>query len=148
MPTQDVATLFAEHGLRCTQQRAEVYRALAACAAHPTADELYELVNKPCPCGECRASRATVYNALEALCGAGLARRIATGSGPCRFDADLSDHCHVLTSDGRLVDVPASESREMLESVPPSVVQRLASELGVDIEHVSITLHAGPSNSR
>ncbi len=133
--------LFAKHRLRCTKQRVRVYEALAKCQAHPTAEELYELVNCGCGGRECVASRATVYNALEALCGAGLARRLATEAGPCRFDADLSDHCHIATQDGRLVDVPLKTSDALVASLPSETIERLSAELGVDINRVSITFH-------
>lgn len=140
--TDRIQDLFASHRLRCTKQRVEVYAALASCDAHPTAEELYEMVNCPCGGGECCASRATVYNALEALVNAGLARRLATGSGPCRFDADLSEHCHVVTEDGRFIDVPAEASEALVSSISTEAVAALAERLGVDISRVSITLHA------
>jgi Fe2+ or Zn2+ uptake regulation protein len=86
-----------------------------------------------------------VYNALDALCSAGLARRLATAAGPCRFDADLSDHCHVATDDGRLIDVPVDTSSALVGSLPIDTIRDLSERLGVDITRVSITLHASES---
>ena len=40
-------------------------------------------------------SLATIYNTLEAFCQAGLAQRLPTPNGCCRYDATLENHLHV-----------------------------------------------------
>ncbi|MHC5025066.1 MAG: Fur family transcriptional regulator, partial [Planctomycetota bacterium] len=87
--------LFNKHELRCTTQRVAVFETLRACTSHPTAEELFRLVRPRMD----RLSLATVYNTLEALCGAGLARKIATVDGTSRYDGDTSDHVHVRMRD-------------------------------------------------
>jgi len=67
-----VQALFAEHGLRCTQQRVALYQALAMTEAHPTADELHRWVSERLP----GVSVATVYNCLEAFCKAGIVQKL------------------------------------------------------------------------
>jgi Fe2+ or Zn2+ uptake regulation protein len=93
-------------------------------------------------------SLATVYNTLEALTSAGLCRRIpsSSGSGACRYDADVSPHAHVLLDDGRVVDVPAELGKEMLEGIPGELLERIEARLGVKLEDVSVTLHAAGSD--
>ncbi len=122
----NVRALFCRHNLRCTRQRVGVYRALASTKSHPTAETLHRMVQGAEP----GMSLATVYNTLEALCQAGLARKIANVDGAARFDADLSDHAHFVTDDGRVFDVPPDLSRSIRESLPPDFRGRLERSLG------------------
>ncbi len=134
----DTKRLLAKHGIRCTKQRQEIYDALMACKSHPTAEQLHHLVNSDTP----GTSLATIYNTLDTLTKAGLCRRIPTPEGGARFDADMSDHLHVVTSDGRLIDVPEDLGRRVAQSLPRDVIARIGDELGVDLGRVSIHLHA------
>jgi Fe2+ or Zn2+ uptake regulation protein len=69
---------------------------------HASADEIYAAVNRRFP----RASRATVYNNLNALVRSGLVRRLATGNGGARYDASLDRHHHFVCEHcGRIDDV-------------------------------------------
>lgn len=139
----DIRGTFHRCGLRCTRQRELVYRALASTTAHPTADELYQrLHTEPQDAGDHDASLslATIYNTLEAFCSAGLIRKIAApdGKGPCRYDADLSDHAHAAFPDGRLVDVPPDLSRRIAPPLTPDLAQELANRLGVSPDRLSV----------
>ncbi len=136
--------LFAEHGLRCTRQRAEVYEALSACRSHPTAEELHATLD-----GDgASMSLATIYNSLEALCQAGLCRKLASTGGAARYDADLSAHAHIATPDGRLLDVPPELSASLTELVSQDVLDRIAEEMQVRISHVAIKIHGVVENTR
>ncbi|MEZ6211407.1 MAG: transcriptional repressor [Phycisphaerales bacterium] len=134
----DTKQMLAKHGIRCTKQRQEIYDALAACKTHPTAEQLHQLVNDTTP----GTSLATIYNTLDTLTKSGLCRRIPTPGGGARFDADMSDHLHVVTSDGRLIDVPDDLGRRVAQSLPRDVIRRIGDELGIDLGRVSIHLHA------
>ena len=140
---QTVRELFARHGLRCTKQREQVYEALAATKLHPTAEELFHAVRALEP----GLSLATVYNCLEAFLQCGLARRLAcpSGSGPCRYDADISDHVHLATADGGLVDVPPDLSERLLSYLSPEAVAELEHRMGVRVSGVSIQVVAAPA---
>ena len=116
----------------------DVYRALAATKAHPTAEELHRLVETASP----GTSLATVYNTLEALCAAGLARRIATTQGATRYDADVSDHVHAMREDGAVVDLPGDLASELLAALPPDLACRLAQRMGTDVSRITIELSA------
>lgn len=130
-------TLFSRHSLRCTRQRIEVYDALASTKAHPTAEELHRMVEARSP----GMSLATVYNTLEVLCGAGLARRVPTaGNSPARYDADTSPHLHLVAEDGQVMDVPHDLAQEILASLPGGMERRLAERFGKRLSHVSIQL--------
>lgn len=129
--------LFRRHHLRCTAQREALYDALRASKRHPTAEELYHEVRQHTR----RLSLATVYNTLEALCRAGLARKLPVLDGCCRYDADTSDHLHIRLGDTcEIRDVPHRLSRELLDSIPAETLSEIERATGVAIERVSIQL--------
>lgn len=113
-----------------------VFETLRACRRHPTAEDLFNLVR-----ARTDLSLATVYNALDALVGAGLARRIPTTDGTARFDADMSAHLHVrIDASAELHDVPRALGRRLLAAIPDEVIDEIARELGVTIDGVSVQL--------
>lgn len=136
---QEIRDLFTEAGLRCTKQRIELYRALATTKAHPTAEQLREMLGCDCSC----SSLATVYNTLETFCKAGIIRCIPTASGPTRYDADTTEHLHVKAADGTILDVPHHLGEKLLAAFPSDLVQQIADELGIPIERVNLELIAG-----
>ena len=77
-------------GQRFTEQRAAVYRYLAATDRHPTADEVFTSVRASIP----DISLATVYKALETLVGCGLAAKLTNGDGSARYDGRTDPHHH------------------------------------------------------
>ncbi len=98
----EIVKSFRDCGLRCTPQRYGVLECLRQCPTHPTADEIYRAMNRHDP----RASRATVYNNLRSLIGAGLARELAVDGRAARFEAVAGKHHHfVCYRCGRVEDV-------------------------------------------
>ena len=131
--------LFAQHNLRCTAQRQALYEALLADRSHPSAEELYRTV-KP---RTARLSRATVYNTLETLCRVGLARRLPTDDGCCRYDADTSQHLHVLfREDGSIRDVPVQLGSRLVRQLPAAVIAQIEGALGAKVDGIAIQLLA------
>lgn len=126
--------LFSERGLRCTRQRMELFRALAATKCHPTAEELHASVQDSSP----GTSLATVYNTLEVFCQAGICRKIATTEGATRYDADTSSHPHVITEDGRVLDVPAEIGESLLRDISEEARLEIERRLGVKIRRMNI----------
>lgn len=101
-------------GHRFTSQRAAVYDALDATAAHPTADEIFTSVRARIP----DISLATVYKALEAFVSCGVARKLTVGPGPARYDSRTDEHDHVrCLACGRVSDVEGGRSSEWLDGV-------------------------------
>lgn len=146
MLTSDaIREAFRERSLRHTRQREVVYAALAAADSHPTADELYQSVSTPSAV-DSDLSLATVYNTLDALCDAGLAHRLPSISGPCRFDADTTSHAHLLAADGRVVDLPEDLSRRLLDALPQSALDELSQRMGVTIDRVTLQVVAKRQN--
>ncbi len=131
--------LFISHNLRCTPQRRALYEALAETTSHPTAEELYQLVRQTTE----QLSRATVYNTLETLCEVGLVRKLPTGCGYCRYDADTREHVHLcFRQDGTVCDVPGDLGTGITKHLPQSVIAELEQRLGVEIDGISIQLLA------
>ena len=77
-------------GQRFTEQRATVYRYLAATEAHPTADEVFLGVRQSLP----GISLATVYKSLETLVGCGLAVKLTYADDSARYDGRTDPHHH------------------------------------------------------
>ena len=101
-------------GHRYTPQRAAVYQVLAGSVSHPTADDIFTAVREQIP----DISLATVYKALEAFVGAGLAKKLAFNDGPARYDGRTDEHDHFrCLRCGRLYDVHAPHDPALLASV-------------------------------
>jgi len=100
------------HGQRFTEQRAAVYRFLAATYEHPTADEVFTAVR-----GDISdISLATVYKALETLVTCGLAVKLTYGDDSARYDARTDDHYHSRCLQCGIVrDVPRSDHLPRIE---------------------------------
>lgn len=134
-----IRNLFHRNDLRCTRQREVLFGVLASSKTHPTAEELFQQATHADP----ELSLATVYNALEAFCAAGLARRVGSPlGGPCRYDPCTHDHAHVTTSDGRVLDVPDDLSRRLMSAIPEQVLRELSDRMGVRIERLEVQVHA------
>lgn len=128
--------ILTAHGLRCTKQREQIYTALRASKTHPTVDELRQLVPG--------TSTATIYNTLEALCEAGLCSRISSNGAAARYDADMSDHLHVVLESGEVVDIPEALSRELLRALRGDALHKIEETLCVDVQQLRLELHGTP----
>jgi Fur family peroxide stress response transcriptional regulator len=92
-------------GLKLTPQRIAIVSELAGDLSHPTAQELFERLQKAFP----TMSFATVYNTLDALAALGLVGSIRLGTA-VRFDPNTSAHHHAVCDRcGAVVDLPAAE---------------------------------------
>jgi Fe2+ or Zn2+ uptake regulation protein len=90
-----------------------------------------------------RLSLATVYNALEAFCQTGLARRLPMSNGCYRYDGDTTEHLHVRFRDTcEIRDVPADLGRRLLESLPEAVLTEIEQALDIEINGVNIQIVA------
>ncbi len=92
MRTPAIKRSLEDNGLRCTPQRYAVMSFLMECNRHPTAAEIFEVVNRVDPC----SSRATTYNNLRDLVRAGLVREVAAEGRAARFDARGIRHHHFI----------------------------------------------------
>jgi len=129
--------ILARHGLNCTVQRASLYEALRATTSHPTAEELYQLVRPKTR----SLSLATVYSTLEVLCRVGLARKVPTLEGSCRYDAATAEHVHLRREDtGEIEDVPPELGDRILAALPRSLIAEVERAIGVAIDGIDVQL--------
>ncbi|MDQ0091236.1 Fur family peroxide stress response transcriptional regulator [Paenibacillus anaericanus] len=80
------------NGVRITPQRHAILTFLMESMGHPTADEIYRSLEPRFP----NMSVATVYNNLKMFIEAGMVRELTYGDNSSRFDADVSNHYHVI----------------------------------------------------
>jgi Fe2+ or Zn2+ uptake regulation protein len=137
--TDQARSRLKDHGLKITRQREELLAVLLETDQHPTAEELFEWVRRMQP----GLSLATVYNTLESFVRAGLARKIP-GEGAARYDADTSEHVHIHTSDGRVIDVPEAIGRRLLSGLDPALIRQIEAHAGVTIDGCRLSLLGTP----
>jgi Fur family transcriptional regulator, peroxide stress response regulator len=102
VPRSEIQQFLRDRGLRCTAQRFAVLDLLVNHPGHPTAEEMSRQINRADP----RASRATIYNTLRALMGAGLVREFVQEGRSSRFGAHVGSHHHFLCDRcGKLEDI-------------------------------------------
>ncbi|HAJ95763.1 MAG TPA: transcriptional repressor [Actinobacteria bacterium] len=88
--------------LRMTKQRKAMLEEIKKSKAHPTADNIYDLVKKKIP----GISLGTVYRNLEILSGEGLVRKLELAHTQRRYDGNIKNHYHVLCTEcGRVDDL-------------------------------------------
>lgn len=93
--------LCRERELPVTVQRRAILEAVLKRDDHPTADGVFEAVQRRIP----RLSRTTVYRVLDTLVELGFIRRIHQ-MGVARFDGNVTHHHHlVCTTCGKIIDL-------------------------------------------
>jgi Fur family peroxide stress response transcriptional regulator len=118
-----------EAELKLTPQRFAVLEHLTRVAGHPTAEQIAIAVNRRFPL----ASRATIYNTLNALRNAGLIREVRLDDAVARYEANIDLHHHFVCREcGRLEDVSP-------ESFNPSPPREL--DGGHRVETCQVVLH-------
>ena len=92
-----------EHGVQPTAQRIAIANVVLTSDQHPSADEVFEAVNKQEPI----VSRATVYNTLNLFADKGLCRALAIKEGHTVYDPHMEPHHHLIDEvDGQVYDLP------------------------------------------
>lgn len=88
-------------GLRVTNQRREIFRAVASSRIHPSAETVFLQVRKTVP----NVSLDTVYRTLSSLEQMELLSRVGASCKE-RFDGDMRPHAHfVCTECGEVYDI-------------------------------------------
>jgi Fur family peroxide stress response transcriptional regulator len=80
------------YGVRMTPQRYAILEFMISSMDHPTADDIYKALGYRFP----NMSVATVYNNLKLFVEAGLVRELTYGDDSSRYDANVTDHYHIL----------------------------------------------------
>ncbi len=123
---ESVAQLLRSHSINPTHQRIEIGLALFENAQHPSADDLFAIVNAR----HTETSKATVYNTLKLFFDKGLVRELIVDANKVFYDPNTSVHHHFYDlATGELTDIPADGVRiEGLPPLPPGTVTE-----GIDI---------------
>jgi Fe2+ or Zn2+ uptake regulation protein len=104
--TQDLVTELREHGIQPSTHRVAIAEFVLSTDLHPTADEVWQRVQKRLPV----VSRATVYNTLNLFVEKGLLRALFLAEGVVVFDPKFDRHHHFIDeTTGRIHDVPWDE---------------------------------------
>lgn len=112
MSLEEIRKELLKAGLKATHQRIVVYEALLSLKSHPSADFIYEQIHPKNP----SISLATVYNTLDILVEAGLAKRVLSGKGPVRYDARMDNHHHLICSNTReIIDFFDEELNQLIK---------------------------------
>lgn len=86
--------------LRFTKQRQLIIDELRQLTSHPTADDLYHLVQKKIP----KISLGTVYRNLTILSEQGIIQKLNIGGSHKHFDGNISNHYHICCSNCDRID--------------------------------------------
>jgi Fur family transcriptional regulator, peroxide stress response regulator len=115
---------------RTTRQLTAVYEALRDDHSHPSAEEIYQRVQKTAP----SVSLGTVYRNLQRLTEEGKIRTVHLGERSARYDPTLEDHDHFICQRcGRVDDVWLKRDRHV--NLTPLIHQ------GLTIIHQSLAIH-------
>lgn len=96
-------------GLRKTPERFEILRCALEHNGHFDVDSLYQDLEEK----GYHVSRATIYSALELLCGAGIVRRLLFDTHQARYEMAGDTHSHlVCTECGDIKEIELGESPE------------------------------------
>ena len=99
MNTQEVLKSF---GIKPSHIRILVYNYLAATYMHPSADEIFEALEKDIP----TLSRTTVYNTLNLFADKNIVRVLPVSGNYLRYDVNRSFHGHFkCRSCGKVYDI-------------------------------------------
>ena len=97
-----VTSLLRERGFKVTPQRLAIYSVLEETKTHPSAEMIFNQLQPTYP----TMSLATVYKTIEILKELELVQILNVGEDSFRYDADTSDHAHIVCSVcGRVDDV-------------------------------------------
>lgn len=152
-----------ERGVRPTTHREAIYRAMKCAGSHPTADELFRAVRKD----YAGISLATVYNTLDLFTRTGLCRKLTSaacavtapnektprsaksqgaGVAAIRYDAEVHDHAHFVTNEGRIIDLPTEISGRFLSTVSDELIRMIERHTGRSVGRISIEVFETPPN--
>lgn len=89
------------HHLKVTPQRVAIYRELIGSSAHPSVDDLYQIIKQEYP----NISYDTVSRTMLTFAEIGIVDLVEVYGGAKRFDPDVSDHHHLhCVSCGKILD--------------------------------------------
>lgn len=99
---ENLTLLFKEKNLKLTPQRYAIYKYLKSTKSHPSAEMIYDNLKADYP----TMSLATIYKTLKTLIELGVVIELNVGEDNFRYDANTSQHPHIVClSCGRVDDI-------------------------------------------
>ncbi|WP_446008434.1 Fur family transcriptional regulator [Candidatus Electrothrix sp.] len=112
--------------VRLTTQRQILLEELSKVNTHPTACELYKMVQKRLP----RIGLGTVYRNLEIMVDSGIILKLELGGEQKRFDATTEPHYHVrCTVCGKMDDVTLQVQEEITKKAAEKTSYKIIGHL-------------------
>lgn len=107
LSTEDIVVLLKKAGLSSTSQRIGLCRYILCEAKHPTVED----IRKWAEAKGIKASLATIYNTLHALCDAKLIKDLRFPHlDKVIYDNNVSPHHHFLDEEsGRIIDIESKD---------------------------------------
>jgi Fur family ferric uptake transcriptional regulator len=133
-----IEKLCVEKGLRMTDQRRVIARALSEAADHPDAEELYRRAAQIGP----RISIATVYRTVKLFEDAGILERHDFRDGRSRYE-ELPESHH-----DHLIDVHTGQVVEFRNEEIEKLQRRVAEELGFELVDHRLELYGVPIQNK
>lgn len=87
----NITSIFKEKKLKSTPQRIAIYKYLLSTKEHPSAETIYNALQKDYP----TMSLATVYKSLNTLVETNLVQELNVGEGNFRYDSNINPHPHI-----------------------------------------------------
>jgi Fur family peroxide stress response transcriptional regulator len=98
---EKIIEAFRRNGFRATPQRIAIAQAVLSSKEHPTAEQVYEIVNRTNP----SISLSTVYNTLNAMKNVNMLQELAFGNKH-RYDPNNGIHVNLVCQNcGEIIDV-------------------------------------------
>ncbi len=111
------------------KKRSAILDCLMACDCHPSAEMIYEMLQKDNP----DISMATIYRNLARFREQGIITSLGTVNGKERFDGETRPHVHFVCSGcDAVVDMPIMDS-------PQELCQKAASATGFRVDGCALT---------
>ncbi|MBT7651703.1 MAG: transcriptional repressor [Flavobacteriales bacterium] len=131
---KDIFEVYLEHnGHRKTPERFSILEEIYAIQGHFDVETLYEIMQN----GECRVSRATLYNTMELLLDCNLVRKH-------QFEEKIAQYekCHRVRQHDHVI---IADTGEVIEFCDPRIQQikaTLEEHFGIEVLHHSLNIYA------
>ncbi len=109
--TEEITQILKNVGLKATQQRITVYKALDK-MGHTSAEAVTTLVREKDP----KITVASVYRILDSFANENIISRLSTPSGKMHYDITPTVHHHVYHKDGTITDLEDQKLAEIIEN--------------------------------
>ena len=121
--SSDIETRCAEKGVRLTEQRKLVAKAMSNSEDHPDVEELYKRVSKL----DARISIATVYRTVKLFEEAGIVEKHDFRGNKARYEQTSNEH------HDHLIDINSGEIIEFVNEDIEKLQKKVAEKLGYEL---------------